>query len=332
MFPPEVAKALQQAADDLARYRGDRFEQFDRVRSTMTELTTVDAFYVAEFVGNDAVHYHHQYDGNTFDLPGSMPVVRGRTAHWVRTHRRTYRYAEDNGAALHAGTSFGQTDKTSRDALVTPVFDDLDDRVVTGLISVQAYVPDVYDTVAVGALEYLADALGAQIAHEERAAERSKRLGAEPFTMISVQTAEDLLDTVIVSLGALHDRFDEAMTRTVDTDTDTDTDTTLRTLRRELERLQSELWAHELHHQRLVADRLASLTPRQRTLAGLLAELSSDSDNSLSTAELATRMAVTEATVKSHMNAVLRAFGASDRAEVRRAIRRLTIFRLHNRA
>jgi DNA-binding CsgD family transcriptional regulator len=328
MFSPEVAEALRQATDDLARHRGDRFEQFDCVRSTMTRLTRVDAFYVAEFVGNDAVHYHHQYDEDVFDLPGSMPVVPGRTAHWVRTHRRTYRYAEDNGAALHAGRSFGQTEKASRDALVTPVFDDLDDQVVTGLISVQAYVPDVYDAVAVQALEYLADALGAQIAHEERTAERSRRLGTEPFNTTSAQTAEDLLDSVIVSLGALHDRFDDAVSRAAGTGADD----TLRALRRELERLQSGLWARELHHQRLVADRLASLTPRQRELAGLLAELSSDSGSGLSTAELATRMAVTEVTLKSHMNAVLRAFGAADREEVRRTIRRLTVSRLHNRA
>lgn len=103
MFPPEVTALLRQAVDTLAHHRADRFEQFDCVRRTMSQLTTVDAFYVAEFVGDDAVHYHHQYDGDTFDLPGSAAVVPGRTAAWVRLHRGTYRYSEDNGAALHAG-------------------------------------------------------------------------------------------------------------------------------------------------------------------------------------------------------------------------------------
>jgi anti-anti-sigma factor len=85
MLPPDVAAVLHQAVDDLARYRGDRFEQFDCVRTTMARLTRVDAFYVAEFVGEDSVHYHHQYDEDTFDLPGSMPVVgtcRISTSEW----------------------------------------------------------------------------------------------------------------------------------------------------------------------------------------------------------------------------------------------------------
>jgi DNA-binding CsgD family transcriptional regulator len=313
----------------LARHRGDRFEQFDCVRHTMSQITTVDAFYVAEFVGDDAVHYHHQYDEDVFDLPGSAAIVPGRTAHWVRTRLRTYRYAEDNGAALHAGLTFGQTDKVSRDALVAPVFDGTVNGNVTGLVSIQAYTPNVYDSTAVAALEYLADALGAQLAHEERSAERSMRLGGEPFGVPAVQPADDLLGEVIVSLSELHARFDRAIAA-ASTSSSAEAGR-LRVLRRDVERLQSELWTRELRYQQVVANRLATLTPRQRELAQLLGELTGTDGGGPSTAELAKHMVVSEVTVKSHMNAVLRAFGASDRVEARAAIRRLTVLRPHQR-
>jgi DNA-binding CsgD family transcriptional regulator len=329
VFPPEIAVLLRQAADDLTRYRGDRFEQFDGIRHTMSQITCVDAFYVGEFVGDDAVHYHHQYDQGLFDLPGSAAIVPGRTAHWVRLHRRTYRYSEDDGVALHAGLSFGQVDKVSRDALVSPVFDDTADQVIRGLVSVQSYTPDTYDVSAVAALEYLAGSLGAQIAHEERSAERGKGLGSAAFLATEARTAEDVLGHVIVSLGDLHAKIGQAIA-TASTSSAGETGK-LRQLRREFERLQSELWARELRYQQVVANRLANLTPRQRELARLLAESPGAAGSSLSTPELAKRMGISEVTVKSHMNAVLRVFGASDRTEVRRAVRRLMTFRLHDR-
>jgi DNA-binding CsgD family transcriptional regulator len=328
LFSPEVASLLKLATDDLARYRGNRFEQFDCVRHTMSQITKVDAFYVAEFVGEEAVHYHHQYDEDTFDLPGSAAIVPGRTAYWVRLHRRTYRYAEDNGAALHAGLAFGQMDKVSRDALVSPVFDDTNDRAIMGLISIQAYTADTYDATAIAALEYLADALGAQLAHEERSAERSRRLGDETVGATELRTAEDLLGELIVSLSDLHAKFGLAITA-VGTSNAGETER-LRALRREVERLQSELWARELRYQQMVATRLASLTPRQRELAQLLGGLPGTTGSGPNTAELAEHMGVSEVTVKSHMNAVLRVFGAADRADVRAAMQRLTTLRAHH--
>lgn len=330
MFPPEVAATLKQAVDDLSRYRGDRFEQFDCVRTTMPRLTKVDAFYVAEFVGDNAVHYRHQYDEDTFDLPGSLPVVPGRTAHWVRTHRRTYTYAEDNGAALHAGRSFGQLDKASRDAIVTPIFDGSDDtKTVTGLISIQTYTPNTYDATAVEVLEYLAESLGAQIAHEERSSARSSRLGIDTLeTRRSGRPAEDVLGDVLVALGAVHAKFDAAIANAKTPDHDPEA--VLRGLRRDVERLQSELWARELHQQRAIAEQLGRLPPRPRELARLLAELPGDSGAGPSTAELAARMGISEVTVKSHMNTVLRVFNAADRTQVRRAMRRLTEHRTHD--
>jgi DNA-binding CsgD family transcriptional regulator len=325
MFPPEIAAALHQAVDDLTRYRGDRFEQFDCIRATMARLTRADAFYVAEFVGNDSVHYRHQYDEDTFDLPGSMPVMPGRTAHWVRTHRRTYTYAEDSGAALNAGTPFGQLDKVSRDAIVTPIFDDADEKkTVIGLVSIQTYTPGTYDATAAAALEYLAECLAEQIAYEDRSAARSRRLGLDGR---EDRPAEDVLGDILVALSGLHSKLDRAIANA--RMPGHDPVTVLRGLRRNVERLQSDLWARELHQQRLIAERLASLTPRQRQLATLLAEPSADADTTPSNAWLAAQMSISEVTVKSHMNVILRSFQAADRAEVRTAVRRLTKHRVH---
>jgi DNA-binding CsgD family transcriptional regulator len=324
MLGAEVLGELDRTVDDLARYRGDRFEQFDCIRLTMARLTKVDAFYVAEFVGDNSVHFHHQYDEDSFDLPGSLPVLPGRVAHWVRANRRPYVYASDDGKLLHAGARFGQLEKTSRDAVVCPVFSGSPDRRVSGLVSVQTYTPNTYDADTVAALEYLADALGAQIAHEDLAAERSRRLSAanSPF-----QPAEDVLGEVLLALNKFHVRLDKSLSRSAKPGYDVGTD--LRALRREIERLQSGLWARELYQQRLVAEKLESLTPRQRELVKLLAELSAKEGSTPSNAELATRMKITEATVKSHMNVALRVLGVSDRAEAAAAVRRLTGHRVY---
>jgi DNA-directed RNA polymerase specialized sigma24 family protein len=321
MLDPNVAALLQEATNTLARHRGDRFEQFDCIRLTMSQITRVDAFYVGEFVDLATVHYHHQYDEEVFDLPGSLPVTPGGVAHWVRANRRTYTFAEDDGKTLHAGRPFGQHDKRSRDALVAPIFDDTDERSIIGLVSVQSYLENTYGPDSVGTLEYLADALGAQITHEQRGARRHKRLSEENLELPDNRTADEALGDVLVSLGKLHGRLNSVIAAVDRPDVDPGVE--LRALRRDVERLQSELWSRELHYQRLIADRLERLSPRPKELARFLAELPGRDGTGPSTAELAARMGISEVTVKSHMNAVLRAFGASERSEVRSAVRRL---------
>lgn len=322
---PDVLPELERAVYDLARHRGVRFEQFDVIRMTMAKITKVDAFYVAEFVGDDNVHYHHQYDGDTFDLPGSLRVQPGQVAHWVRTSRRPYLYSSDQGRLLHAGQRFGKMDKTSRDAVVCPVFDDgahRRHRRVQGLISMQTYTPNTYDSTAVAALEYLAEAFGAQVAHEERGAERSRRLMAGSSMLQGQRPTEDILGEALVALNGLHIRLDKSLSNSRKRGYDVEAD--LRALKRETERLQSDLWASELYRRRVVAEILASLTPRQREVVKLLADLTEGPGGTPSNAELASRMNIAESTIKTHMNAALRAFGVADRAHVAAAVRRLT--------
>ncbi|MEU9685367.1 hypothetical protein [Amycolatopsis japonica] len=319
MIPRDVQLILTRTCEKIARFRGNRFEQFDAIRTAMMQFTTVDAFYVAEFVGDNTIHFHHQYDGDFFDIPGTLSVRRGGTAHWVRVHRRSYLYVSDNGNLLNAGVRFGQVDKASLDAIVTPVFDSTPKRGVMGLVSIQSYTPKVYSRSVVDALEHLAEALGVQATYEARMARRIPQLSVGVTSGHSTDSAEEVLHEVLGSLHELQKKIDKL--RTQDDNTGSQVNQDLRILRREVERLQSNLWARELHQRHIIAARLGELTPRQRKLAELLALY--PIEKIPSTAQLASEMGVTEATIKTHMNAVLRAFGASTKIEVCTAVRRL---------
>jgi hypothetical protein len=76
MLAPEAAALPSQAADGLARHHGDRFKQFDCIRSTMAEIISLLI-----------TRYHHQNDEDVFDLPGFVPVQTGRVVLWVRANR-----------------------------------------------------------------------------------------------------------------------------------------------------------------------------------------------------------------------------------------------------
>ncbi|MFD9889732.1 helix-turn-helix transcriptional regulator [Amycolatopsis sp. NPDC059027] len=312
---------LSRTTNEIARHRGTRFEQFDAIRTAMKQLTTVDAFYVGEFVGSDTVHFHHQYDGEFFDLPGSLPIRPGRTAQWVRTHKRSYVYRSDDGKLLNAGVMFGRMDRLSHDAVVSPIFDGTSEREVMGLISIQSYTPNVYDQVVVKALEHLAEVLGVQATYEARMARRSPRLSVGLPDDGSEVTVEDVLGELLDALQAHRASIERSRVQT--SNDDYDAAAGLLALRRSVDRLQSEVWARELHYQHLVVERLTKLTGRQRELAELLGEDSRDTDVVPTIAQLAKRMGITEATVKSHMNIVLRVFEVEAKSEVGAAVRRL---------
>jgi DNA-binding CsgD family transcriptional regulator len=305
------------AAGELERRRGQRFEQHDVLFRTMQKITTVDAFYVAEFVGENSVHYHHQYDGDVFDLPGSHSVRPGGVAAWVRRNRRTYRFSEDDGHLLNAGFPFGEIDKVSRDALVAPVFGGEHEAVV-GLVSIQTYQPDCYGNVAVTVLEEVAGAFAAQLAHESL----SSVAGAG-----TDRSGGSFVSHTLTALGSVHDQVTRDLRRAQAGEDDLEL--ALRSIKRRLEWLLSDLWARELHEHRRVAAWLAELTVRQRDLALLMGRRLGSDGRVPSNAELATAMGVSEATVKTHINAVLRVFDAEDKQDVAAAVWRLLETRDH---
>ncbi|WP_328618109.1 hypothetical protein OHS18_20380 [Amycolatopsis sp. NBC_00355] len=284
----------------------------------MRKITTVDAFYVAEFIGENSVHYHHQYDGDVFDLPGSHAVRPGGVADWVRRHRRTYRFSADDGRLLNSGIPFGKTDELSRDALVVPIFDGARETVV-GLLSIQTYQPACYDTAAVAALEELASAYSAQLAHESASSrDEATSDGA---------TSASLVSDTLTALGAVHDEVTRDLRRAQTGACDPEV--ALRSAKRRLEHLLSDLWARELHEHRRVAVWLATLTTRQCDLVLMMGRRLGNDGRVPSNGELATAMGVAEATVKTHINAVLRVFEAEDKQDVAAAVWRLLETRDH---
>jgi DNA-binding CsgD family transcriptional regulator len=321
MLPADIEAELKRAAGDLDRFRGNRYEQFDCIRTTMKRLTSVDAFYVAEFVGENAVHFHHQYDGDFFELPGSVPVRPGRMAYWVRANKRSYLYSDDNGRLLHAGLRFGRMDKVSRDAVVVPVFGDTANAQVIGLVSTQSYTSGVYDQAIVSVLEQLAELLSNQVTFEARAARRGPCLG---MASSDDRAAEDVLGDVLDRLQELQAKIQKSVVSA--RLPNYDAEASLRLLRRDVESLQAGLCARDLQQRHVTAERLAKLTRRQRELALLLAN---DTGGIPTNVELAATMQVTEDTVKSHLNAILRVFGTTDKREFCAVVRRLAGHRTH---
>ncbi|RSN49460.1 hypothetical protein DMC64_02535 [Amycolatopsis sp. WAC 04197] len=311
MRNPTVAAA----ARELAHHRGQQFEQHDVLLAAMRRVTTVDAFYVAEFVGDDSIHYHHQYDGDVFDLPGSHSVRPGGMAAWVRHHRRTYQYGTDNGRLLNAGISFGKLDKRSRDALVAPVFDGGRASVI-GLVSIQTYRPNCYDTTVVATFESLIEAFAAQLAHEHALTGTNED-----------QSEESFISHVLAAIGAVHSDATRDL-RQVGKGL-RDPEAALRKVKRQLERLLSDLWARELGEHRRVAAWLDMLTPRQRELALLMGHHLGRNGQVPSNDVLAAEMNVASSTIKTYINAALRVFDAQDKHGVAAAVWRLLETRDH---
>ncbi|TQM63738.1 helix-turn-helix transcriptional regulator [Humibacillus xanthopallidus] len=289
--------------------RGDDFRLYAAIRVAMDCLASIDSFYVALIrpgVGMTAFPY-------TFDHGQALPIEvlpygpKGLTA-WMMASQKTYRYRDDDGAVINRGYMFGDEQETSRDAIVTPLWDADSDIPVTGFMAVLSSEPDTFTDEHARAFEWLASALALARSHRDT---EKERLGlAELYPELGgpeMSTTEDLINFVAQELHGLQHSLEVL-------ESSLENSATPGAVIHELTARCSMLLGKFSQFASVAAgpDVLATLTPRERQVAELLARIDGPSNR-----DIAASLGVKETTAKSHVAAVLRKLGVRQRAEVR---------------
>ncbi|GAB3947751.1 hypothetical protein GCM10029976_077590 [Kribbella albertanoniae] len=177
----ETAIILREAYHKIeALFRADHYGLYDYVRVVVAKVARVDTFYVGFLHGTTRVRYPYGYDDGRYVDPDTHRFgPQGQTA-WLLKNRQTYRFAYDNGAALHAGVPIGEVGRRSADAVTVPIFRSVKDGAdqLFGMLSMQSYEPQVYDDNAVRAFEWIAGVVGRVLTREGEDRDALRRLPA----------------------------------------------------------------------------------------------------------------------------------------------------------
>jgi len=323
-FPPHVAAVLADADRAVqALAGGSHHRLYQTLRQSAARLAPADAFYVGFYREGRRVSFPYSFDGREYDDPSAIPYGEEGLSAWMLLHRRPYWSREDGGHLLWRGQMFGDTDRTSEDVIVVPVFEAPvfeapgvgtsgpdaprpDGAEVLGMMSMQSYAPGAYDAFTVRAFAWLAGSLATVLAREREDERRRSGLGPG-----AVPRSQAVADEVAARLGALRREVD-AVGRLVPGNAP-ELSLAVAALREGCERTQTEV--AELLSGTGRSDPLAGLTGRQREVALLLAE-------GLGTREIAARLFISEHTAKDHLGAIRDRLGVSGRSGVAALLRR----------
>lgn len=292
--------------------RGQQAVRYAVCRTTISALTRVDSFYIGYFRDEETFFIPYIYDHDKFLRPDVGRFSKQGVSHWVRSSRKPYRFADDNGALLNHAIPFGNVNERSQDAIVVPLIDS--EGEVAGLMSIQSVQPKVYDDEVVRALDWLGRALMHSFARDVAEQDEldlysiypeldSSRLRDEVDLIAEVNIRVDRIHTAIADLSTMADRVGGDIAEAT------------RNVRALCERLQveiGELVVRMREQQPTTGDPgpAASLTEREAEIAELIAV------EQLTNAELATRLHISEKTVKTHVGNVLRKLGVSQRSAI----------------
>jgi len=309
-FTPFAISVLR-AADRRLRSsdRGDMMTRYAACRAAMCALTRVDTFYVGHYIGPTTLSIPYCVDNKGFLSADVQQFGPNGLSAYVRTTGRLYRYAQDGGRRARMG--WNTTGSPILDVLVVPLRHP-DTEEILGMMCIESTVANTYDDEIVRALQWLSRALVWEITQDR-------------------SFADDL------GLYELYPELDSTRPR--------DETDLLRTLTSELERLRLALHAISLPgdpqlaevtrlledakesgerlHLRLAdalataraddpaaQDNTAGLTTRELEIATLIAV------DGLTNRQLASRLFISEKTVKVHVGNVLRKLGISQRSAI----------------
>lgn len=309
-FTPFAVSVLR-AADRRLRSsdRGDMMTRYAACRAAMCALTRVDTFYVGHYIGPTTLSIPYCVDNTGFLSADVQQFGPNGLSEYIRATGRLYRYAQDDGRRARMG--WKTTDSPILDVLVVPLRDP-DTGEILGMMCVESTVANTYDDEIERALQWLGRALVWEITQDR-------------------SFADDL------GLYELYPELDSTQPR--------DETDLLRTLTNELERLRLALHAIALPndpqlaeatrlledakesgerlHLRLAdalatarsddpepKDNTAGLTTRELEIATLIAV------DGLTNRQLASRLFISEKTVKVHVGNVLRKLGISQRSAI----------------
>ncbi|TDW66203.1 helix-turn-helix transcriptional regulator [Kribbella pratensis] len=310
----ETAIILREAYHKIeALFRSDHYGLYDYVRVVAGKVARVDAFFVGFLQGSNRVRYPYGYDKGHFVSPDSHNFgPNGQTA-WLVKHRQTYRFAYDNGFALHAGIPVGDVGRRSEDVVTVPIFRPSKDGPdqLFGLLSMQSYEPKSYDDNAIRAFEWLCAVVERVLTREGEDREALRRLPAGDVGP-NLLTSDHVMEYLTHRVASIREIAAEAenepdLTAGVRTYLDRIIDAT--------EHIQSELIEMLMETDEGPERRFTSLTKAQQAVAILLAD-------GLDNDQLAAELGISLNTVKTHLSAILRKYGLRSRAQVSDDVRK----------
>ena len=310
----ETAIILREAYHKIeALFRSDHYGLYDYVRVVAGKVARVDAFFVGFLQGSNRVRYPYGYDKGHYVNPDTHNFgPNGQTA-WVVKHRQTYRFAYDNGFALHAGVPVGDLARRSEDAVTVPIFRPSKDGPdqLFGLLSMQSYEPKSYDDNAIRAFEWLCAVVERVLTREGEDREALRRLPAGDVGP-NLLTSDHVMEYLTHRVASIREIAAEAenepdLTAGVRTYLDRIIDAT--------EHIQSELIEMLMETDEGPERRFTSLTKAQQAVAVLLAD-------GLDNDQLAAELGISLNTVKTHLSAILRKYGLRSRAQVSDDVRK----------
>lgn len=319
-FPPDIADAerqrdettatiLRRTARRLRAIDQDRpWDRYEAVHHAATTLLPVDALVVGLFRDDLMVVPYAEQNG-VLEAPDVLHLRAGTAARWVRDTERTYRFSDDDGRMLCDSVSFGEGSEPSRDAVLAPIRDR--DDAVRGLLGVHSLAENAFDTGHVRTVEALAYLLG-RVADDPGTGLEDEALHAQFPELVSstgdsidqLHEAASLMDSVRRGVLALPSAVPE----------DARDEVTARV--EALSRLCEEASMH-LAQMAATAPLPGSdaaqapdpgLTPREKEIALLIVT------ENLTNVEIAERLFISVKTVKTHVGAILRKCGQTQRS------------------
>jgi DNA-binding CsgD family transcriptional regulator len=310
----ETAIILREAYHKIeALFRADHYGLYDYVRVVAGKIARVDTFYVGFLQGSSRVRYPYGYDdGRYVDPDTHIFGPNGQTA-WLVRRRQTYRFAYDNGTALHAGIPIGDVGRRSEDAVTVPIFRPVKDGPdqLFGMLSMQSYAPNSFDDNAVRAFEWLCGLVERVLTREGEDREALRRLPAGDVGP-NLLTSDHVMEYLAHRVGSIREIAAEAMD---EPEVSAAVRSHLTRIIDATEHIQSELIEMLMDTDEGPERRYSSLTKAQQSVAVLLVD-------GLDNDQLAAELGISLNTVKTHLSAILRKYGMANRSQLADDVRK----------
>lgn len=292
-----------------------RRRRYAILRMTLSNIMTVDSFYIGFFLGDQTVVIPYIYDHDVSMQPDISRYGPGGLSHWIRSSGRTYTWAQDDGALMSRTIPFGNADEMSWDAIIVPLKDP-ETGDPTGLMSIQSLTPGVYDAEAVRAAEWLAEALMLSAARDRHVGDQSGVYAAHP----ELNSAEAIDQGERFSL--INHQLDQASRRSnelIAAAEQAGNESMIRSasaLKSLLENVQTDIADWMLARPIDSGDRgpspeaTVALTARELQIASLIAT------EGLTNSEIASMLHISLKTVKTHVGNILRKLGVGQRSAI----------------
>ncbi|SDS77600.1 LuxR C-terminal-related transcriptional regulator [Microlunatus soli] len=303
-FSDRTTAVLQAADRRISSSRPESpTQRFEACLHAVQALAPVDSFYGGWFIEPGVLSVEYVTDRG---VPHGGDVIpfgpRGLSAHLINTGR-TYLWRHDDGHLIHLGVKFGALDEASRDAVVTPML--AANGSVLGILAALSYRAGAFDAEVVAALGWLATAVAISQDHH---ASLTQRLDLEAIYPDSPrdQAAEQVLLSLAQDLTQLDHQLRVVAGRCQDATLD-DARAVVQHAQRQLTAASRPGLRPSTHHD------LRLLTSREREIVEHLL-----THGSMTNRQLATRLGISEFTVKGHMTRILAKLQVGSRAELLR--------------